>query len=81
MEIDEYSDYEKAQAALREALIQLQKANGRGDVDKEISRMEKRIEMLEKFIQARRVADTDPNTMVRYYDFGLSGMTNSKIYS
>ena len=64
VEIDEYRDYEKASGALKEALKQLIKANSRGNLDGQVSAMERRIDMLEKFVEARRVADKDPEQMV-----------------
>jgi intraflagellar transport protein 140 len=63
VEIDEFRDYEKAIGALKEALKHLAKANTRsaGDMTELI---EKRIVLIEKFVQAKKSVKRDPDTMV-----------------
>lgn len=63
VEIDEYRDYEKAIGALKEALKYLSKDNSRHAEDMAGS-IEKRIQMIEKFVQAKKAMKKDPNTMV-----------------
>ena len=63
VEIDDYRDYEKAIGALRESLKHLAKAGTRQAEDM-ASSTERRIYMIEKFVQARKVAAKDPDTMV-----------------
>eukprot|EP00605_Chrysophyceae_sp_TOSAG23-4_P001489 GSChrysophyteH1.ASY1.ANO1.1626.1 assembled CDS len=63
VEIDDYRDYEKAIGALREALKHLGKANTRSAADM-ASRFEQRISLIERFVQVRRMAQKDPDTMV-----------------
>lgn len=63
VEMDEYRDYDKAIAALREALKYASKAESRSGMDLAHS-IEKRIGLTEKFVQARRVAKSDPDSMV-----------------
>ena len=63
VEIDDYRDYEKAIGALRESLKHLAKAGTRQAEDM-ASNTERRIAMIEKFVQARKLAAKDPDTMV-----------------
>ena len=63
VEIDEYRDYEKATGALREALKYLARANSRTAADM-TEMIEKRLVLIEKFIQARKSMKRDPDTMV-----------------
>ena len=63
VEIDDYRDYEKAIGALRESLKHLAKAGTRQAEDM-ASHTERRIAMIEKFVQARKLAAKDPDTMV-----------------
>jgi len=63
VEIDEYRDYEKAIGALREALKYLAKDNSRGAEDMAAS-IERRIMIIEKFVQAKNAAKKDPTSMV-----------------
>lgn len=64
VEIDEYRDYEKAIGALREALKHLAKAPPGRQIQDMTDMIDKRIMLIEKFVQARRVAQRDPDTMV-----------------
>ena len=61
MEIDEYRDYEKAVSALQEAVKYMTK----GGKDEQVESLQRRIELIEKFAQARRVAKGDPEEMVK----------------
>lgn len=63
VEIDDYRDYEKAIGALRESLKHLAKASTRQAEDM-ASHTERRVMMIEKFVQARQLAAKDPDTMV-----------------
>jgi len=63
VEIDDYRDYEKAIGALRESLKHLAKAGTRQAEDT-ASHTERRIYMIDKFVQARKAASKDPDTMV-----------------
>eukprot|EP01038_Epipyxis_sp_PR26KG_P011964 gene11964-16014_t len=67
VEIDEYRDYEKAIGALNEALKYLSKDTSPDTVDeirKYSNSIEKRIGMIEKFVQARKIAKREPEKMV-----------------
>ncbi|GBG73001.1 hypothetical protein CBR_g12720 [Chara braunii] len=64
IEIDEYRDYEKALGALREALKYLTKSKTENN-DVRLNSLTRRIAMVEKFVQARKLAKTDPSQMVR----------------
>jgi len=63
VEIDEYRDYEKAIGALKEALKYLQKAESRHGEEMAES-MVRRIGIIEKFVQARKLLDRNPANMV-----------------
>jgi intraflagellar transport protein 140 len=63
VEIDDYRDYEKAVGAIKEGLKHLGKANTRSSADMS-SRFEQRIILIEKFVQVRKTAQKDPDTMV-----------------
>jgi intraflagellar transport protein 140 len=63
VEIDEYRDYEKAIGALKEALKYLTKVETRSAMDM-TNAIEKRIMLIEKFVQARRASKKEPETMV-----------------
>ena len=63
VEIDDYRDYEKAIGALRESQKHLAKAQTRQAEEMALN-TERRIGMIEKFVQARRAAAKDPDTMV-----------------
>jgi len=64
VEIDEYRDYEKALDALREAVKYLTKAKG-PERDVKLQQLQGRIEIAERFVQARTLVKTDPEGMVR----------------
>ena len=82
VEIDEYRDYEKAIGALKEALKHLNKANntpgaaGGERVVQLIDLLEKRIDIIDKFVQARKCADTDTERMVDICDDLLHNVPN-----
>lgn len=63
VEIDEYRDYEKAVGALREALKYLAMDKTRQAEDMAGS-IERRIMLIEKFVQAKRAMKKEPQTMV-----------------
>lgn len=63
VEIDEYRDYGKAIGALREALKYLGKDNSRQTEDM-AAQMQKRVTMIEKFVEARQCQKSDPAKMV-----------------
>jgi intraflagellar transport protein 140 len=63
VEIDDYRDYEKATGALREGTKHLLKSETRSAADM-LARFEQRIVIIEKFVQARRLATKDPESMV-----------------
>ena len=66
VEMDEYRDYEKAHGALREALKQIGRAedNGSGYVQRMAQEMKARIELIARFVQARKAAKKEPMAMV-----------------
>ncbi len=64
VEIDEYRDYEKAIGALKEAIKHLGKAESSRTVDNMLASLEKRISLIEKFVQARRLTQSEPDTVV-----------------
>lgn len=72
VEIDEYRDYEKAIKALKESLRHLHNAAthnaGNSSSSKHISELidllEKRIAVIERFVQARMFANKDPERMI-----------------
>lgn len=64
VEIDEYRDYEKAIGALREALKYLSKAPPSRQISDMTTSIDMRILLIEKFVQARRAAQREPDTMV-----------------
>jgi intraflagellar transport protein 140 len=69
VEIDEYRDYEKAIGALKEGLKYLSKESPPSGQTREMAgSFEKRIAMIEKFVQARKAAKKDPATMVAICD-------------
>ena len=63
VEIDEYRDYEKAQAALREATTQLQKA-GTAQAEQMAESIVRRIQIIESYCNIRKVASRNPEEMV-----------------
>eukprot|EP00343_Euplotes_focardii_P004045 CAMPEP_0205812010 /NCGR_PEP_ID=MMETSP0205-20121125/16338_1 /ASSEMBLY_ACC=CAM_ASM_000278 /TAXON_ID=36767 /ORGANISM="Euplotes focardii, Strain TN1" /LENGTH=161 /DNA_ID=CAMNT_0053092009 /DNA_START=184 /DNA_END=666 /DNA_ORIENTATION=- len=60
VEIDEYRDYNKALGAMKEALKQLQKSECMGKEAK-VAMLEKRIRIIEEFVEARNMAQSDPS--------------------
>lgn len=63
VEIDEYRDYEKALGALNEALKYLSKDNSRPATELSKS-VEKRLLLIEKFVEAKTCSKKDPSTMI-----------------
>jgi intraflagellar transport protein 140 len=63
VEIDEYRDYEKAMGAMKEAMKQMTKSKSPAR-DEKIEMLRHRIEIIEKFVQARNLLKTEPNQMV-----------------
>jgi intraflagellar transport protein 140 len=64
VEIDEYRDYTKALGAMREALKLLNKSEC-VNKDGKLSLLQKRISIIEEFVEARNFATSDPSTMER----------------
>ncbi|CAM9286859.1 unnamed protein product [Discosporangium mesarthrocarpum] len=62
VEIDEYRDYEKAMEALNEAIKNISKAGPSAD---RLAQLQKRVYMVESFVQARRLTKDDPQAMVK----------------
>lgn len=62
VEIDEYRDYTKALGAMREAMKQLNKADCIGK-DQKIDSIQKRIAIIEEFVEARNATQSDPAKM------------------
>ncbi|KAH7331767.1 hypothetical protein KP509_20G049600 [Ceratopteris richardii] len=63
VEIDGFRDYEKALGAMKEALKFLSKVQSSSQNTKMLS-LKLRIEEVERFVQARRLAKSDPNGMI-----------------
>jgi len=63
VEIDEYRDYEKSIGALKESLKYLNKVETKSAIDA-IASIEKRIQIIEQFVKARKIAKKDPESMV-----------------
>lgn len=64
VEIDEYRDYEKAMAALKEAMKHAQKVVG-DSREQRIAMLEKKLFLIDKFLQTRALAASDPGEMIR----------------
>jgi len=64
LEIDEYRDYEKAAAALKEALKFANKATT-PDKENRIQQLQQKLFFVEKFVEARNMAETNPQEMLR----------------
>ena len=64
VEIDEYRDYEKALAALKEACTHMGKARSAGK-DAKVATLETRIAHVEGFVGARKLVKTEPEGMVK----------------
>lgn len=62
VEIDEFRDYSKALGAMREALKQLNKAEC-SNKDSKLQMLEKRIQIIEEFVESRNLAQSDPAGM------------------
>ncbi|KAJ3212004.1 hypothetical protein HDU67_004120 [Dinochytrium kinnereticum] len=65
VEIDEYQNYEKAMAALREAIKCLQKHKESDIAAHKKKSLQNRLEYMEHFINAKRVARSNPTEMLR----------------
>lgn len=65
MEIDEYQNYEKSLGALKEALKCMNKAKATTNKDAKVATLEHRIDMISRFVQARKLEKTDPNEMFK----------------
>jgi intraflagellar transport protein 140 len=63
VEIDEYRDYDKAVGAYQEALKHLQQSNTKAGEDMKDSIL-KKIDTIQRFIQARNMEQEDPKKMV-----------------
>jgi len=68
VEIDEYRDYEKALGAMLEAHKSLQKGGPSKTYANQLEVLEQRIEVMQKFVEARRAQAKDPEKMVRICD-------------
>lgn len=64
IEIDEYRDYARALVALQEALKYLEKGRVH-DKEAKVSSIQMRAELIEKFLEARKLVRSDPGEMVR----------------
>merc|ERR1719453_1718019 len=64
VEIDEYRDYEKALGALKEAVKYMIKAKV-ANKEEQLASLHQRIQLVEIFVQARRLVKTDPAEMVK----------------
>jgi intraflagellar transport protein 140 len=64
VEIDEYRDYEKALGALKESVKYMIKAKG-ANKEEQLASLHQRIQLVEIFVQARRLVKTDPAEMVK----------------
>ncbi|KAL4454946.1 hypothetical protein ABPG74_006328 [Tetrahymena malaccensis] len=62
VEIDEYRDYEKAAAALNEALKHAKKSTSESR-DFRIEQLETKLNLVQKFVQARALFSSDPQQM------------------
>lgn len=68
VEIDEYRDYEKALGAMKEAMRQLEKSQS-GEKEVKLSRMRKRVGVIEKFVEARQALNNnDGDTAMQICD-------------
>jgi len=64
VEIDEYRDYEKALAALRESLKYMVKARN-ANKEERCKQLQQKIYLVDRFVEARKVVKEDPNEMVK----------------
>ena len=65
IEIDDYRDYEKALAALREAHDYIGKARGAPGKEEKAESLARRIGQVEAFVSSRKMIKTDPDAAVR----------------
>ena len=65
VEIDDYRDYEKALAALREAHDWMDKARGVPGKDEKVAQLALRIQHVDSFVSARKMIKSDPDTTVK----------------
>lgn len=63
VEIDEYRDYDKALAALKEAIKHMSKSTSH-DKDQRIDTLSRRKDLIQKFIELKDQAESNPNGMV-----------------
>ena len=63
VEIDEYRDYEKALAALKEAIKHMSKSTG-FDKQSRIETLNHKKDLIQRFIDLKDMAESDPNGMV-----------------
>jgi len=64
VEVDEYRDYEKAVGALREAMKFILKSANK-DKEIRIQQFETKINLIERFVQAKKLQHTNPGEMVK----------------
>lgn len=66
VEIDEYRNYEKALAALEEAVKYTTKSRGAGgDKERRLHHLNQRIELVQRFVSARQMVKSNPEGMVK----------------
>jgi intraflagellar transport protein 140 len=63
VEIDEYRDYEKASAALKESIKHMSKATS-PDKDYRLETLNLKKDLIQKFIDFKDLAESDPGEMV-----------------
>lgn len=63
VEIDEYRDYEKASAALKEAIKYMSKATS-GDKESKMEALNTKKDLVQRFIDLKDLAESDPREMV-----------------
>ena len=66
VEIDEYRDYDKASAALKEALKYMSKSTTH-DREAKISNITYKKKLIDRFIELKDMAESDPRQMVQEY--------------
>lgn len=64
VEIDEYRDYERASKAIEEALKYLTKSNAE-DKDSRMEQLQQKKFYIDKFIEAKQLAQTNPQEMMK----------------
>lgn len=65
VEIDEYRDYEKALGALKESLKYMIKAKSIQNKDSKLASLDQRIQLVERFVSARKYVKRSPQEMVQ----------------